>query len=203
MSTNVNGNLNIKRLSAKFVPRLLTEDQKNNCLNVCYDLREQVGNNTQILSKVVTGDETWCYGYDPETNQASSQWKTPNSPKPKKAQQVRSNVKLMLISFFDANGIVHKEFAPPGQTVNQQFYLEVLRRLHDSVPKKQPEMWSSGDWFHHHDNAPAHTALSVQQFLTKKQHDGYPSSSLFTRPCAMRLFPVPAYEMPDENETFC
>ena len=34
----------------------------------------------QILSKVVTGDETWCYGYDPETKQALSQWKTPNSP---------------------------------------------------------------------------------------------------------------------------
>jgi len=47
----------------------------------------------------VTGDETWCYDYDPETKQASSQWKTPNSPKPKKAPQVRSNVKIILISF--------------------------------------------------------------------------------------------------------
>ena len=65
--------LNMKRVSAKFVPPLLTEDQKNNRLNVCYDLREQVGNNPQILSKVVTRDETWCYGYDPETKQASSQ----------------------------------------------------------------------------------------------------------------------------------
>jgi len=107
--------LNMKRVSTKFIPRLLTEDKKKtNCVNVCYDLREQVGNNPQILSKVVTGDETWCYGYDPETKQASSQWKTPNSPKPKKARQVRSNVKIMLISFFDASGIVRKEFVPPG-----------------------------------------------------------------------------------------
>jgi len=42
-------------------------------LNVCYDIREQAGNNPKILSKVVTGDETWSYGYDPETKQASSQ----------------------------------------------------------------------------------------------------------------------------------
>jgi len=90
----------------------------------------------------------------------------------------------MLISFFHANRIVHKEFVPPGQTVNQQFYLKVLKRLHDSVREKRPEMWSSGDWFLHHDNVPAHMALSVQQFLAKK-HDGYPSSSLFTRPCGM------------------
>jgi len=52
--------LNMKRVSAKSVPRLLTEDQKTNRMNVCYDLRDQVGNDPQILSKVVPGDETWC-----------------------------------------------------------------------------------------------------------------------------------------------
>jgi len=41
--------LNMKRVSAKFVPRLLREDQKNNRVNVCYDLREQAGNNPQIF----------------------------------------------------------------------------------------------------------------------------------------------------------
>ena len=68
--------------------------------------------------------------------QASSQWKTSNSPKAKKARQVRSNVKIMLISFFDVNGIEHKEFVPSGQTVNQQFYLKMLKRLHVSVQEK-------------------------------------------------------------------
>ena len=128
--------LNMKRVSAKFIPWLLTEDQKNNRLNVCYGLREQVGSDPQILSKVVTGDETWWYSYTPETKQASSQWKTLNSPKPKKVRQVRSNVKTMLITFFDAHGIVHREFVPPGQIVNQQFYLKVLKRLRNSVQKK-------------------------------------------------------------------
>jgi len=76
--------LNMKRVSTKFVPQFLTEEQKNN-LNVCYNLREQAANNPQILSRVVTGDETCCYGYDPETKQASNHWKTPNSPKSKMA----------------------------------------------------------------------------------------------------------------------
>lgn len=48
---------------------------------------------------------------------------------------------IMLIYFFDMNGIVHKEFIPPRQTVNQQFYLEVLRRLRENVRRKRPEMW--------------------------------------------------------------
>ena len=53
----------MKHVSAKFVRLLLSEDQKNNRLNVCYSSREQVGNDPQILSKVVTGDETCCYGF--------------------------------------------------------------------------------------------------------------------------------------------
>ena len=160
MSVNVDGRFEYEMCFHKIHSSIVDRGWKNH-LNVCYGLREQVGNNLQILSKVVTRDETWCYGYDPKTKQASSQWKTPNSPKAKKAQQVWSNVKIMLISFFDANGIVHKEFLPPGQTVNQQFYLKVLKRLCNSVQKKRPEMWCSGDWLLYHDNAPAHTALSV------------------------------------------
>ena len=45
----------------------------------------------------------------------------------------------MLIGFFYANGIVHKEFVPPGQTVNQQFYLQALKILRDSARKKNDQ----------------------------------------------------------------
>ncbi|KAJ4428812.1 hypothetical protein ANN_25805 [Periplaneta americana] len=158
--------LHMRRVSAKFVPRLLTDDQRENRVRVCRDLKSEVQNDPNFLKRIVTGDESWCYGYDPESKQASSQWKTSNSPRPKKARQVRSNVKTMLIYFFDVNGIVHKEFVPPGQTVNQHFYLDVLRRLRESVRRKLYEMWRNGNWLLHHDNAPAHTALTVRQFLT-------------------------------------
>ena len=49
---------------------------------------------------------------------------------------------------------------------------------------------------------PCPHGLECAAVFGKIQHDGYPSSSLFTRPCAMRCFPVPSYEMPDERETF-
>ena len=74
--------LNMRRVAAKFVPRLLTQDQKNTRLTLCQDLKNQIESDPYFLSKVVTGDESWCYGYDPETKQASSQWKTPTSPRP-------------------------------------------------------------------------------------------------------------------------
>ena len=52
-----------------------------------------------------------------------------NSPKPKKLLFQKSRVKMMLIVFFDAEGIINREFAPEGQEVNAEFYVGVLDRL--------------------------------------------------------------------------
>jgi len=74
-----------------------------------------------------------------------------------------------LLTFFDIRGIVHYEFVPTGQTVNQVYYLEVLERLHDKVRRKEPKLFANKSWILHHDNAPARTALSVREFLATKQ----------------------------------
>ena len=77
--------LNMRRVAAKFVPRLLTQDQKSSRLTLCQELKNRIESDPDFLSKVITGDESGCYGYDPETKQAWSQWNTPTSPRPKKA----------------------------------------------------------------------------------------------------------------------
>jgi len=51
------------------------------------------------MRTIITGDETWVYGYDPETKFQSSQWKHPESLYPKKARQVQSKAKVMLFCF--------------------------------------------------------------------------------------------------------
>ena len=71
-----------------------------------------------------------------------------------------SNIKSMLIIFLDIQGIVHKEFVPPGQPVNGKFYCEVLRQLRENVRRKRPEMWKNRNWLLHHDNA-LHTPRSL------------------------------------------
>ncbi|GFX57771.1 mariner Mos1 transposase [Trichonephila clavipes] len=119
------------------------------------------------MNLIITGDESWVYGYDPETKQQSSQWKTPGSPQPKKARQVRSKIKVMLIVFFDADEIVHPEYAPQEQTVNKEFYLDVMRRLREAVHRKRPVLWVSSCWMLPHNGAPAPTTNLVQQLLTK------------------------------------
>jgi len=45
------------------------------------------------------------------------------SLRPTKSRLVKSKEKVMLIAFFDIDGVVHHEFSPPGQTVNGNFYV--------------------------------------------------------------------------------
>jgi hypothetical protein len=72
----------------------------------------------------------------------------------------------MLPTSFDIRGIVHYEFVSAGQTVNQVYYSEVLESLHEKVRSKRPDLFANNSWILHHDNAPAHTALSVREFLS-------------------------------------
>jgi len=97
----------------------------------------------------------------------------------------------MLLAFFDSEGIVHHEYAPDGQTINKEFYTEVLRRLHESFRRKRPEKWRDDDWILHHDNAPAHTSHLVQQFLAKHGTAQLqkPPYSPDLVPCDFFLFP--------------
>ena len=59
--------LGMQRVTAKFVARILTADQKQQRVNDCTELRQLASDDETFLSRVITGDESWIYGYDPET----------------------------------------------------------------------------------------------------------------------------------------
>jgi hypothetical protein len=107
--------LNTRRIAAKFVPRLLTNDQKQRRVNVCLELQEKANEDPTFNSRIITGDESWIYGYDSEIKQQSSLWKSqPTITKSQKGARGRSG------DFFDVKGIV-----PPKMTVNYDFYCDV------------------------------------------------------------------------------
>jgi len=183
--------LGMHRVAAKFVPRILTADQKQQRVNVCIELRQLASDDETFLSRVITGDESWVYGYDPETKRQSSQWKGPMSPWPKKARQVKNNLKSMIITFFDIKGIVHKEFVPTGRTMNCGFYCEVLWRLREKVRRHRPQLWREQIWLLHYDNTPSHTSVLTHQFLAKNKIAviPHPPYSHDLAPCDFFLFP--------------
>jgi hypothetical protein len=78
-------------------------------------------------------DESWIYGYDPETKQQLLQWKSITITKSKKGAAGSEFNKEHNHCFFDMKGIVHHEFVPPNTTINFDFYCEVLRHLRENM----------------------------------------------------------------------
>jgi histone-lysine N-methyltransferase SETMAR len=182
--------LQMKRVAAKFVPHVLTADQKQSRVDVCCELKEHLEIDPDLFSKVITGDESWCYAYDPETKQQSSKWKSSNSPCTKKS--AASAVKCQDdADFFYANGTVHSELVPNGQTVNQAFYLQVLKRLHDAVRQKRPELWQSWVVVASPRQRASAQILECETIFNPKQHDRAYPLAIFTRSHSVRLLFFP------------
>ncbi|UYV65429.1 hypothetical protein LAZ67_3004342 [Cordylochernes scorpioides] len=179
--SNIINDLGMRRVAAKFVPKLLNCDQKQHRMNIANEMFDSVRDDPNLLQRVITGNEAWVYGYDVETKAQSSQWKLPHEPRPKKARQVPSNVKVLLTVFFDCRGIVHHEFLPQGRTVNKEYYLQVMRNLREAIRQKRPDLWKNKNWLLHHDNAPAQTSLLVRDFLAKKKHTNDAAATVFPR----------------------
>ena len=78
--------LNLNKESARWVPRLLTADQKRERAVCCKHLLRLETKDQLFFQKIVTMDETWIYQFDPEPKNASMQWKRPSSPPTKESK---------------------------------------------------------------------------------------------------------------------
>jgi predicted DNA-binding protein YlxM (UPF0122 family) len=115
--------LELHQVVSKFAPRLLTQHQRDSQTAICHELLDRANEDENFLKRIITGNETWVYGYDAETKMQSSQRVGKNSPRPKKVWQVMSKVKVMLKVFVNIKVVVHHEFLRQGQTLNRCYYL--------------------------------------------------------------------------------
>jgi len=74
----------MRHVAAKFAPRILTAKQKEWRLSVATNMLREAESDENFMEQIITCDETWVYGYDPEMKRQSSQWKSADSPRPKK-----------------------------------------------------------------------------------------------------------------------
>ncbi|UYV82257.1 SETMAR [Cordylochernes scorpioides] len=164
----VTKDLKLKKTPAKFIPRFLTNEQKLCRLATCENMLEMTRTDPEWKDKVITGEKTWVYGYDPETKRQSAEWRGQSEPRPKKSRILKSRNKVLLVAFLDNKGIVHHEYLPAGQTVIKEMYLDILRHLREAIREKMPEKWPNGDWILHYNNARPHTAHLVTSFFWLK-----------------------------------
>ncbi len=161
------------KVAPKFVPQVLTPEMRRTRVDFCQQNLDLFAQDPALLSKVVTGDESYFALFDIETKVESMQWKTAQEPRPQKALRSRSEKKSMLTCFFDENGWILAEFKEPGTTVTAETYVELLKRLKERLRRKRPQLWarrtedphSSRILYLHHDNASPHTAVPTLALL--------------------------------------
>jgi len=181
----------MRKLSARWVPRLLSVDNKRDRLNIsttCLALLQR--NRTDFFSRYVTVDETWIHCYTPETKEQSKQWVLPGEKAPKKAKTVASAGKVMATVFWDTQGIVHIDYLEKGKTVTGQYYADLLDRFDIALKEKRPRLARKKVLFHH-DNAPAHTSAVAVAKLVQLRYEvlPHPPYSPDLAPCDFFLFP--------------
>jgi len=121
-----------------------------------------------VLQRIVTGDESWHFQFNPEMQQQSTEQQKTNSPLQKKVMLIKLCVKTMLNVFFNADRIMHSKFVHEHTTVNSHYYLGVMGRLHAYGHHVSNGQLNSNSWLLLHDNAPTHCTLNVKQFLASE-----------------------------------
>lgn len=184
--------LGLRKLSARWIPHLLTEEQKQRRVDFCkFMLDKFAGGSSKSVSEIVTGDESWIYQYDPETKQQSTVWVFDDEDPPTKVVRSRSVGKQMVAVFFRRSGPVAVIPLLEQRTVTAQWYCEVaLPSVFQKLEDSRPGTGLRGILLHH-DNASSHTAARTIDFLSRSgvQLLPHPPYSPDLAPCDYFLFP--------------
>ena len=88
-------------------------------------------------------------------------------PDPRRPDRANPPTNFWWSLFFDRAGMIYMHWAPTGQTVNKEYYVEVLREFRKRFRRKKTALFKSAQWHFHQDNAPVHNSILVTDYLTK------------------------------------
>ncbi|CAI9733412.1 Hypothetical predicted protein [Octopus vulgaris] len=145
--------LGMLKVSARWVPRLLTSDQKDTRLITSREnLALFEADPADFLERFLTQGECWVHHFEPETKELTS------PPAPKKAKNISPAGKVMASVFWDAKGIVFIDYLQKRHAINGEYYANLLRQLKRALKIKRPGKLAKGVLFHQ-DDAPVHKSL--------------------------------------------
>ena len=131
--------LGMSKVLARWVPRMLTDDQKRTLLDIFRYLLSRYGDDPcDFIERVETQEETWVHHCDPVSKMQSKQWKHPGSPPPKKLKRVHSAGKVMASIFWDSQGVIMNDYLEQGCMTNGAYYSGELRRICQEIPRRKP-----------------------------------------------------------------
>lgn len=191
--TILHEHLGTRKLCCRWIPRLLSETEKEARVDWCREMRLRFENGrSRRVSEIVTGDETWIYQYDPESKKRSSVWVFPDGQLPTKLQRPRNIGKKMVASFFSRSGHLATSMLENCRSVNSEWYTTVaLPKVFKAVQERRPKTGLRGMMLHH-DNASSHSSLRTKAFIQESGIETlpHPPYSPDLAPCDFFLFPT-------------
>jgi len=146
-------------------PTFLTPVQKSFRVDTCSELLAiYSATPDNVLSRIITGDETWIHHWDSYTIQESTQWKHVNSPPPRKFRTQPSARKSWPQFFWDCKGVLLVDYIPRKTIMTGPYYGEVLTNLRQAAKEKRRGMLTRGPLLLH-DNALAHMSQVAQAIV--------------------------------------
>ncbi len=158
----------LKKRASKLVPHVLTPAQKHGRVQFAVQFLDKFPSQ-RSLNYVMTTDEAWFYIYDPRPKIQYMQWLKKGEDHQQVPWRPMGAKKVMLIPFFDRNGLVHWEFFV-NQTVNKELFLALVQRVRQSLEVRRMRILlhrQAQDYQLHMDNVPAHRGDIVTRGLQR------------------------------------
>ena len=101
--------MNVRKISARWVPHLLTDEQKRQRVKVAKKLLQMFPKyDKKQFSNVVTGDENWVHYFEPVRKVSNKIWTTKHSKPPIIDKRSLSATKVLYAIFFSGEGVAIK-----------------------------------------------------------------------------------------------
>ena len=180
--------LGYKKLSARWIPRLLSDDQQMHRMEIAaQNLRKIHRGRNKFFKRLITVDETWLHQWTPETKEQSKQWCLSFEGPPVKAKIVPSAGKVMATVFWCEEGVLLFDFLEQGASINSEYYCNLLTKVDKTFRRRYPNIRP----LLLQDNARPHTARSTLAKINNLDWDvlSHPPYSPDLAPSDFYLFP--------------
>ena len=134
--TILHESLGMCKLFSKWVPRLLTLNQKQQRVEDserCSELFKRSKND--FLRRYVTMDEIWINHYTPETKNSLAEWIAAGESRPKRPKTQQWAGKIMASVFLEAHDIFFIDYLEKSKTINSDYYMALQDLLNAEIKK--------------------------------------------------------------------
>ena len=185
VSTTLHDHLGMHKLTARWVPKSLSDEQMATRASVYSALLNWFRSKEDDLSRLVTVDETWVHYYESENKAQSRQ-----SIGPKKFKTQPSAGKVMATVFWDAQGIMMLDFLAKKCTITVAYYANLLDQLRSVIHEKRQSKLSKRILLQQ-DNARVHTCKIAMDAIERNGYEliPHPAYSPDLAPSDYFLFP--------------